>query len=203
MRSRFNSSHKNNRVSAVVACLVFAMLVVPLVAFAQDSVSSFFSTIIFKWLIAPLTELLNLLIILLIKVASYNSFVTEPIVELGWKTLRDVSNMFFVLILLIVAIGTIIKWDVINYRQNLRRLILMALLINFSRTIAAFLIDFSQVITLTFIKAVQDVIQAGIVGALGLDKILNPVTLYDAGQKGGAVGQLTINIFTYIVALIM
>ncbi|OGY91865.1 MAG: hypothetical protein A3B30_01130 [Candidatus Komeilibacteria bacterium RIFCSPLOWO2_01_FULL_52_15] len=203
MRSRFNSSHKNNRVSAVVACLVFAMLVVPLVAFAQDSVSSFFSTIIFKWLIAPLTELLNLLIILLIKVASYNQFTTEPIVDLGWKTLRDVSNMFFVLILLIVAIGTIIKWDVVNYRQNLRRLILMALLINFSRTIAAFLIDFSQVITLTFIKAVQDVIQAGIVGALGLDKILNPVTLYDAGQKGGAVGQLTINIFTYIVALIM
>src|SRR3989344_7575971 len=104
MRSRFNSSHKNNRVSAVVACLVFAMLVVPLVAFAQDSVSSFFSTIIFKWLIAPLTELLNLLIILLIKVASYNQFTTEPIVDLGWKTLRDVSNMFLCLSVDIVDI---------------------------------------------------------------------------------------------------
>src|SRR3989344_5831535 len=128
----------------------------PATVFAQDALVSFMRSVILDWIMWPFVQLLNLMIVVLIQVSSYNNFADADIVTIGWTTLRDLSNMFFVLILLIIAISTILKWQQVNYKQNLRRLILMALLINFSKTIVIFFIDFSQVITLTFVSAVKD-----------------------------------------------
>lgn len=144
-----------------------------------------------KLFLFVLAQILNLFVYLLILVAQYNGFMNEPIVVNGWTTLRDLSNMFFVLILLIIAIGTIVKWGKINARQHLRQLILVALLINFSRTIVVFFIDISQVVTLTFLAAVGKALQGGFVELMGLHEVINTT-----GPAGDAL-------VTFFVATVM
>lgn len=87
-------------------------------------------------------------------VGQYNDFINEaPIVE-AWMLVRDLCNMFFILILLIIAFGTILKIEAYGAKQLLGKLLLMAILINFSRMICGIFIDFAQVIMLTFINAI-------------------------------------------------
>jgi hypothetical protein len=101
-------------------------------------------------------------------VLSYQGFAQEAIITKGWTVLRDLSNSFFILVLVVVAIGTIVKSGRYGYQQNLRRLILMAILINFSKTITLFFIDLSQAVTLTFVNSFLDAIQGGFPKLLGL-----------------------------------
>lgn len=90
---------------------------------------------------------------ILIWVASYQGFVTATPVVTGWIIVRDIANMFFILALLIIAFGTILGIDKYSYRnKQLSRLLIMAILVNFSRTIAGLIIDFSQVVMLTFVN---------------------------------------------------
>jgi len=60
--------------------------------------------------------------------------------------------MSFILILLIIAFATILRQESYS-KKLLPKLLIMAVLINFSRTIFGLLIDFSQVIMLTFVNA--------------------------------------------------
>jgi hypothetical protein len=74
-------------------------------------------------------------------------FTNAGIVQLGWKITRDLANMFFVLILLVIAFATILRVETYGMKQILWKLIVAALLINFSLVIAGTVIDFSQVLT--------------------------------------------------------
>jgi len=60
--------------------------------------------------------------------------------------------MFFILILLVIAFATILRIESYNYKKTLPKLLIMAVLINFSRTICGLIIDFAQVIMLTFVN---------------------------------------------------
>ncbi len=90
---------------------------------------------------------------ILVKVASYNQFITAKPIEVGWVIVRDLCNMFFILVLLIIAFATILRIETYQWKKSLPKLLLMAVLINFSKTIAGLFIDFAQVIMLTFVSA--------------------------------------------------
>jgi len=60
--------------------------------------------------------------------------------------------MFFILILLIIAFATILRVESYDVKKMLPKLLIMAVLINFSKTIFGLLIDFSQVVMLTFVN---------------------------------------------------
>ncbi|OGZ33562.1 MAG: hypothetical protein A2Y98_01345 [Candidatus Portnoybacteria bacterium RBG_19FT_COMBO_36_7] len=81
-----------------------------------------------------------------------NKFTNAEIVKVGWKISRDTANMFFALILLIISFATILRIESYGIKQVLPRLIIAALLINFSLTIAGVIVDFSQVLTKHFIN---------------------------------------------------
>ncbi|MBA3046739.1 hypothetical protein KKC83_02115 [Patescibacteria group bacterium] len=100
--------------------------------------------------------ILSQIIAAIISITSYNSFINEPDIINGWKIVRDLCNMFFVLILLVIAFATILKIESYNVKKLLPKLLIMAVLINFSRTICGLAIDFSQVIMLTFVNAFSD-----------------------------------------------
>lgn len=75
---------------------------------------------------------------------------TFQAVEVGWVTVRDVFNMFFIFFLLIIAFATILRVQNWQYKQLLPRLIIAIILVNFSRTICAFFIEFSNILMRTF-----------------------------------------------------
>ena len=125
----------------------------------------FYIATFFSWLV-------SLLIKALVEVANYNHFLDQQVVINGWAIVRDVANNFFIVILLVIAVGTILR--IPNYnRQLLPKLLVMAALINFSKMFTGILIDFSQIITLWFAVALKGVAEDGniILFALGLDKL--------------------------------
>ena len=97
--------------------------------------------------------LIGLMINLLVGVAQFSNIIDVNTVKEGWKIVRDICNMFFVLILLAIAIGTILKLENYSLKKMLPKLLIMAILINFSRMIFGVIIDFAQVIMLTFVSA--------------------------------------------------
>ncbi|MBX4187771.1 MAG: type IV secretion system protein [Candidatus Doudnabacteria bacterium] len=63
-----------------------------------------------------------------------------------WLMIRDFVNLLFILALIAMALGTILRRDDYNYKTMLRNLIVMAILINFSQAIAIALINVSDML---------------------------------------------------------
>jgi hypothetical protein len=81
----------------------------------------------------------------------YN-FTSNTMIVQGWTIVRDVCNLFFLLVLLFIAICTILKIEKYHAKKTLLMLIIMALLINFSKPIAIFIFDGSQLLMGEFLK---------------------------------------------------
>jgi hypothetical protein len=62
----------------------------------------------------------------------------------AWVIFRDVANLLFILILLLIALGTIFRAESYNIKKSLYKFILIIFLINFSGMIAGLFIDFGN-----------------------------------------------------------
>lgn len=111
------------------------------------------------WLIMSIAQMcIQLTIFFLeffIDVASFHSFTEVKIVELGWSMVRDVANMFFVVVLLVIAFATILGIDSYEMKSLMPKFILMAILINFSKLIAGVILDAVHIFTVTFLNAIS------------------------------------------------
>lgn len=130
-----------------------------------------------SFVLGMIAEFLGRLILLVLSVliafAQYNGFSKALPVEQGWVIVRDVTNMFFIIVLLLTAFATVIGRDEYHYSKILPGLLLQAVLINFSKTIIQLMIDFSQVVMLTFVNAFAQSAAGNFIYALGLDKMMN------------------------------
>ncbi len=152
-------------------------------------------------LISILGPILTLIIKGVVYIASYSLFIKSPAVVNGWVVVRDISNMFFIVILLIIAFATILRLENYSYKKWLPKLILMALLINFSKTICGLLIDVTQVIMLTFINSFKDIAGGNFIEMLG---IYDSVTLAQAtGTAGVAAGAYVLGLFYIIISIVV
>lgn len=100
--------------------------------------------------------LIKLFVEILIQVAQYNDIIGVSTVVEGWVIIRDLCNMFFILILLVIAFGTILRQENYSAKKLLSKVLIMAILINFSRMFFGLIIDFAQVIMLTFVSSFRD-----------------------------------------------
>src|SRR3989338_59219 len=99
-------------------------------------------------------------------------------VTIGWTITRDIANIFFIFALLIIAIATILRLESYGAKQLLPKLIIIALLINFSLVIAFTVVDASNILALAFIKEIGNPsISTNIATVLQLGKITNTETL--------------------------
>lgn len=162
-----------------------------------DSVTNWLATQLGHIVYFFTIKLPSLILLLEIKmfklVGSYNGFTSQAQVKEAWVTVRDLANMFFILILLLMAFGTILQVQGFGYRQLLSKLLLMAILINFSKSIVALLIDFSQIVTLTFLAPVLENLAGNYIVALGLQNIMS------LPQEGTG----TFTGVTYLMAMIL
>jgi hypothetical protein len=90
----------------------------------------------------------------------YN-FTNNDMITFGWTMVRDVCNLFFLLILLFIAFCTILQIDKYHAKKTLLTLILMALLINFSKPIAIFIFDGAQIAMNYFLKSIDNAVGGG------------------------------------------
>lgn len=133
----------------------------------------------------------------LMPIAQYNDFVNSPVIGAGWAVVRDSVNMFFVIIFILIAFGTILGIERFKWRQQVPRLLLMAIFINFSRMICGILIDFSQVFMLTFINAVKDIAGGNFIQMFGLNDIMSGTSTANTALTNSEI------LLSAMVALIM
>ena len=120
---------------------------------------------------ASLTQLSILLIDILIPIMTFNNFTNNPVVISGWAIVRDSVNMFYVIVLILIAFGTIIGAERFKWQQQVPRLLMMAIVINFSKTLCGIMIDFGQVIMLTFANALREIAAGNFIQMFGLTEI--------------------------------
>jgi len=101
----------------------------------------------------------------------YKDFSTNRVVTAGWSIVRDTVNMFFVVVLIIIAFGTIFGHSKFQWQQQVPKLMIFALVINFSKTLCGLMIDFGQVIMLTFANAIREIVAGNFIQLLGLGEI--------------------------------
>lgn len=73
-----------------------------------------------------------------------------PVVDIGWKIFRDLANIFFIFLLIWIAISTILGFQSGKTKELLVHLIIIALLMNFSLFITKTVIDGSNIVAIHF-----------------------------------------------------
>ncbi len=106
-------------------------------------------------------------------VASWSDFINPLAVSTGWVVVRDITNLFFIIILLIVAFATILRIESYQYKEILPRLLIVAILINFSKTICGLLIDVGQVVMLTFVSGFSQAAGGNFITGFGIYEVLD------------------------------
>lgn len=162
------------------------------------------------WIFLPviwlLGKLVSLFLSILIAIAQYNDFIKSAAVTYGWTIVRDFANMFFVLILLVIAFATILRVESYNLKTWLPKLVIMAILINFSKLICGVIIDFAQVIMLTFLGAVKEITGGTMIELLGVSKILefNESEVEGIEVSGWTIlGSVILGVIMMIVAVVV
>ncbi len=79
-------------------------------------------------------------------------YTASPFITDGWRITRDFANMFFIFILLYIAVSLILGLSIggVNPKKMLASLIAIALIINFSLFITEVVIDTSNTLALVF-----------------------------------------------------
>jgi len=188
--------------SVFLLSIVFFSVALPVYANWSDTLGS-----IVGWLIGLFISALGLVLILVIKglllIASYQNFIGSPAVFEGWAIVRDLSNMFFVVILLVIAFSTILHLENYSYKKWLPKLILMAVLINFSKTICGLLIDVAQIVMLTFVNAFKDIAGGNFIDMLGIRDIVTMAKNTDDLGFWAIVGAYVLGLIYMIVAVVV
>lgn len=121
--------------------------------------------------IRAISSILILIVEVLMSVATYSDFIRADAVSKGWVVVRDLCNMFFVVILLIIAFATILGQEEYGAKKMLPKLVMAAVLINFSKLICGLMIDVSNVVMLTFVNAFSTIGAANILDLLGISEV--------------------------------
>jgi len=132
-----------------------------------------FLTWIITLFISLIGRLLIIFIDLLLWVSKFNQFIDSNAVVIGWVVVRDLANIFFVVIMLTIALGTMFNLQSYEYKKLLPKLMVAVILVNFSKMIVGLTIDVGQVIMLTFVNAFKEVGAAAIVNGLSLQAMFD------------------------------
>lgn len=119
-------------------------------------------------------------------------------ITVGWTVTRDFANLFFIFILLVIAIATILQIEKYGMKTLLARLIIVALLINFSLFFVKVGIDASNIIALQFYDAFSSAggtISSEILNGLGLLQNYDP-TKTVSGLTPGKMSVILVSLAT-------
>lgn len=134
-----------------------------------------FTTAVTTMLLAGAALMIKLAIFCLsfiIEIAGYNGYLSSTAVQVGWVMVRDIANMFFVIVLLLVAFGTILGLEQYEWKKMLVKFFFAAILVNFSRVICGLMIDVAQVVMITFVNGIAATAGGNLISAFNLTDIL-------------------------------
>ncbi len=165
--------------SDVVVCSLYYPLQTTLLGCVAIGAYNLLS--VFVWIFGLIAMLFNYVITYTLNMSSLVSKIT--IVDIGWTAIRDIINLSFIFLVLYAAINTIIGNSDYGIKKMLSKIIIAAVLINFSLFFTQVMIDVSNVFALTFYNKITNNvgvssstsvsgISATISHAIGIDSLL-------------------------------
>lgn len=104
------------------------------------------------WLVQGAGWLLDISITFAISTKIY----TDPtFITSGWRVIRDVSNIFFIFVLIFAAVKMILGDSLTNTKEMIAKIILVAVLINFSLFFTKVVVDSSNILARIFYRQIQ------------------------------------------------
>jgi|SRR3989344_2924854 len=141
----------------ILAAVVFMAILAPEAVVAEQNLSTdtskdigvlaFIGGSVLGWVLSYVAGLIDFAIKL-----SYEIFKLEA-VTVGWKIMLNFTNLGFVLGIIIIAFATILRIESYGMKQILWKLVVAALLVNFSLVIAGAFISVSNTVADVFLDA--------------------------------------------------
>ncbi len=204
-RNRLKNLTRRQKFTSIflVLSLAIGMFLIP--GEASATVGEEFTswvTQIWLWLASLGIQLAIFFLKFFILLAGYNGYINADIVKFGWNIVRDVANMFFIVILLVIAFGTILGLEQYEWKKSLPKLVFAAIFVNFSNVICQLIIDVSQVFTITFLNAVAGTAGGNLISLMKFDNVFELVKNDPGGDIRGElfIGALMAMIFCLIAA---
>ncbi len=159
-------------------------------------------------LLATLCIKLTLFILsFMIEIAGYNGFLDLDAVNTAWVLVRDFANMGFMVVLLIIAFGTILGLESYEWKKMLPKLVFSAVIVNFSRVICGALIDVSQILMNAFLNGIAATAGGNIITMFNLTSIKDlagGVSANDYSQIGATFAAcLAAFVFSALIMVIL
>ncbi|MBI4034246.1 MAG: hypothetical protein HY378_01720 [Candidatus Brennerbacteria bacterium] len=121
---------------------------------------------------------------------------SNTLVHVGWRLVRDIANLGFVLVIIVIAFATILRFEQYGVTKLLPKLIAAAIIVNFSFAIAAAFINFTNVLTNFFAsRALSSEISGPWDLSSALANAFGPQRFSLAGAEGD-IGEFLENAFT-------
>lgn len=168
-----------------------------------------------NWLVGKVALLLGSLTAFLISLAgafidviinATKTITKSPLVQEGFKITLNIANLGFVLAIIIIAFATILRISGYGLKNILWKLVVAALLVNFSFAIAGVIIDFNNILGDYFLKAATPqkikALSNSLAGLLNIQQLAGgtPTT---AAQFGNALVSLAaIVIFNTLLVIV-
>lgn len=134
---------------------------------------------LFYWIIAPALQAM-------LSIRTYTD-TFAAVVYPGWEIVRNICNLFFIVALIAIALATLFRVESYHFRQLLVKLIIAALLVNFSLAIAQVVLGIADTIQNQFLPNNIEVIRS-LARDLMVDKsrdvALNNIFVLRANQLG-------------------
>jgi hypothetical protein len=112
---------------------------------------------ILSWISGAIFSIVSIFLTISGKILDYTmektvsgEFFNISAINTGWAVSRDVANLFFIFILLYIAIATILRLSSYGMKALLAKLVIIALLVNFSLVITKVIIDASNILAREF-----------------------------------------------------
>lgn len=90
----------------------------------------------------------------LVTIASYRAYFNEDFVQTGWGTIRDLANLCFILVLMIIALMSILRVEESVVRKLLPRFVFAVLTVNFSFFFCRVVVSFADGLSQGFQPAI-------------------------------------------------
>ena len=100
-------------------------------------------------------------------------------INIAWTLIRDVANVAFIFVILLIAISLILRVGQFNSKSLLIRVIVAALLINFSLFFTKVIIDASNIVTIALYQPL-----------LTIDNTVRDTTTVPGGEDGGTTEEI-------------
>lgn len=114
----------------------------------------YFVLTVFSWILGLIGVLFNSVFNITI-VHMAENVAGIKIIAVGWAAIRDIANILFIFMLLYLAISTILQLDEHGVKHGLSRLIIGAVLINFSLFFVKLPIDLSNILATKIYNQIQ------------------------------------------------